>query len=37
MEPEGGRFWLRLTGRSGTKQFIEGDAARWLKHPRITN
>ena len=37
MEPEGGRFWLRLTGRNGTKQFLEVDGARWLNHPRITN
>jgi hypothetical protein len=27
---EGGPFWLRLTGRSGTKDFIRTDFARWF-------
>jgi hypothetical protein len=31
MEREGGSVWLKLTGREGTKQFIEVDAAPWLK------
>jgi hypothetical protein len=31
IEPEGGPVWLRLTGRDGTKRFIEADAAAWLK------
>lgn len=31
MEPEGGPFWLRLTGRKGTKDFIKVDAAGWIK------
>src|SRR5437667_12401473 len=31
LEPEGGPAWLRLTGREGTKQFIQADAAAWLK------
>ncbi len=31
MEPEGGPFWLRLTGREGTKEFIKVDAASWTK------
>lgn len=31
MEPEGGPFWLRLTGRKGTKEFIQVDAAGWIK------
>ena len=31
LEPEGGPAWMRLTGREGTKQFIEADAAAWLK------
>jgi hypothetical protein len=31
MEAEGGAFWLRLTGRTGTKQFIQADAASWIK------
>src|SRR5215475_3381388 len=28
---EGGPLWLRLTGREGTKQFIQSDAADWIK------
>lgn len=31
IEPEQGPFWLRLTGREGTKQFIEADFASWNK------
>ena len=31
LEPEGGAAWMRLTGREGTKQFIETDAAAWIK------
>lgn len=31
MEREHGPFWLRITGREGTKQFIEVDAAPWVK------
>jgi len=31
MEREGGPFWLRLTGRKGTKEFIKADAAAWIK------
>ena len=31
MDPEGGPFWLRLTGRKGTKEFIEVDGASWIR------
>ncbi len=31
MESEGGPTWLRLTGRKGTKEFIQADAAAWIK------
>jgi len=31
LEPEGGPMWLTMTGRQGTKQFIEADAPAWLK------
>ncbi len=31
MECEGGPFWLALTGRKGTKEFIKADAAAWIK------
>ena len=31
MEPEGGPFWLRLTGRRGTKDFMKVDGASWIK------
>ena len=31
MEEENGPFWLRLTGRPGTKEFIKVDAASWTK------
>ena len=30
LDREGGPLWLRLTGRDGTKQFIQSDAAPWL-------
>ena len=30
-EREGGPAWLRLTGRSGVKQFIKADFPRWFK------
>jgi len=30
-EREGGPFWMRLTGRKGTKDFIKADAAAWIK------
>jgi hypothetical protein len=32
MEREGGPFWMRLTGRKGTKEFIKADAAAWIRH-----
>jgi hypothetical protein len=32
MEREGGPFWMRLTGRRGTKDFIKADAAARIKH-----
>jgi hypothetical protein len=31
LEREGGPVWLTLTGREGTKQFIEADAPAWIK------
>jgi hypothetical protein len=31
LEREGGPFWMRLTGRKGTKDFIRADAAAWIK------
>ena len=31
MEKERGAFWLRLTGRKGTKDFIRADASAWIK------
>lgn len=31
MDPEHGPFWLRLTGRPGTKQFIRADFAPWIE------
>jgi hypothetical protein len=31
LDAEGGPLWLGLTGRTGVKQFIEADAASWLK------
>jgi hypothetical protein len=32
LESEGGAFWLKLTGRPGTKEFIQADASAWV-HP----
>ena len=29
-EHENGAFWLRLSGRSGVKQFIEADFRKWM-------
>ncbi|PYJ88687.1 MAG: hypothetical protein DME70_03530 [Verrucomicrobia bacterium] len=34
LEAEGGLFWLRLTGREGTKDFIKVDGAEWIKQAR---
>ena len=31
MEREGGPVWLRLTGRPGTKEFIQSDGAAWIQ------
>lgn len=31
MTAEHGPLWVRFTGRPGTKQFIEADAAEWIK------
>ena len=31
LESEGGPLWLKLTGRKGTKEFIQTDAANWIK------
>ena len=31
VEREGGPVWMELTGRTGTKQFIEADAPAWIK------
>jgi hypothetical protein len=31
MEADGGPFWLRLTGRKGTKEFIQANEASWIK------
>jgi hypothetical protein len=31
MDREHGGFWLRLTGRSGTKEFIKADFVEWFK------
>jgi hypothetical protein len=31
LEPEGGPVWLTLTGRTGTKAFIEADLASWIR------
>jgi hypothetical protein len=30
VEREGGKLWLRLTGRDGVKQFIRADFANWF-------
>ena len=29
-EREKGAFWMRLSGRSGVKQFIEADLGKWM-------
>ena len=31
MEAEGAPFWLRVTGRKGTKEFIKVDGASWVQ------
>ena len=31
LEPEGGSMWLTLTGREGTKKFIQAYAPEWIK------
>lgn len=31
LDREGGPLWLRLSGRSGTKEFIKVDGADWVK------
>jgi hypothetical protein len=31
LEREGGPAWMRLTGRPGTKEFIQADAAKWIQ------
>jgi hypothetical protein len=31
LEAEEGPFWLRLTGRKGTKEFIQANEASWIK------
>lgn len=31
VEREGGPLWMELSGRPGTKQFIEADGAAWIK------
>jgi hypothetical protein len=31
LDSEHGAFWLRLTGREGTKQFVQADFGRWMK------
>jgi hypothetical protein len=31
LEREGGPLWLGLTGREGVKQFIQADAAGWIR------
>lgn len=31
LEADGGPFWLRLTGRNGTKGFIQANEAPWIK------
>ena len=34
LEREGGRLWLRLTGREGVKQFIQAEFAGWKQNPK---
>ena len=31
VEREGGPLWMQVTGRPGTKQFIEAEAKEWIK------
>lgn len=31
VDREGGPLWMELTGRPGTKQFVEADFARWMR------
>ena len=31
MDREGGPLWLKVTGRKGTKEFIQTDGAAWIK------
>ena len=31
LESEGGPLWMKLTGRKGTKDFIQADAPDWIK------
>ena len=31
LQAEGGPLWLTISGREGTKQFIQVDAAAWIK------
>ena len=31
LEPEGGPMWLTITGREGTKRFMQVDAPAWIK------
>ena len=31
VEHEGGAVWMRLTGRKGTKEFMQADGAEWIK------
>lgn len=31
LESEGGPLWLKLPGRKGTKEFIQEEAAAWIK------
>ena len=34
LEREGGHFWLRLSGRNGTKDFVKADFGRWISAAR---
>lgn len=31
LDREGGPMWLRLTGREGTKEFVESEFGRWMR------
>jgi hypothetical protein len=31
LEPEGGPVWLTITGREGTKRFLQVDVSAWIK------